>query len=157
METKIATRISSVIVPLDGSKAAEQAIPVALALAEVCEARLEIVHVVPGDQITGQERCAEMAARRQIFAAHVAEMAAARNFPQGRWRAEVKFGNPAKAILDEAAEGSAIVIASHGRSGAYAAVIGSVADKVVRGSAVPVLVVPRFTALIQAESSTTRS
>ncbi|HKS92896.1 MAG TPA: universal stress protein, partial [Tepidiformaceae bacterium] len=53
-------------------------------------------------------------------------------------------GSPAAAILADATKHNApaIVIASHGRSGFKAAVVGSVADKVVRGSSIPVLVIP---------------
>lgn len=50
----------------------------------------------------------------------------------------------ARAILDVAKEENAfmIAVATHGRTGVRRAVLGSVADKVVRGSPVPVLVCP---------------
>lgn len=52
--------------------------------------------------------------------------------------------DPARAILDLAKEehAFAIALATHGRTGVRRAVIGSVADKVIRGSSVPVLVCP---------------
>jgi nucleotide-binding universal stress UspA family protein len=52
--------------------------------------------------------------------------------------------DPARAILDVAKEehAFAIALATHGRTGVRRAVIGSVADKVIRGATVPVLVCP---------------
>jgi nucleotide-binding universal stress UspA family protein len=52
--------------------------------------------------------------------------------------------NPAAAIVEFADEigASVIVMASHGRSGVSRWLLGSVADKIVQSSAVPVLVVP---------------
>jgi nucleotide-binding universal stress UspA family protein len=52
--------------------------------------------------------------------------------------------DPARAILDAAKEehAFAIALATHGRTGVRRAVIGSVADKVIRGASVPVLVCP---------------
>ncbi len=51
-------------------------------------------------------------------------------------------GLAARRILDEAGNASYIVMASHGRAGFQATFIGSVTDNVVRGSPIPVLVVP---------------
>jgi nucleotide-binding universal stress UspA family protein len=50
----------------------------------------------------------------------------------------------ARAILDvaKAEHAFAIALATHGRTGVRRAVLGSVADKVVRGAAGPVLVCP---------------
>jgi len=52
--------------------------------------------------------------------------------------------DPARAILELAKEehAFAIALATHGRTGVRRAVIGSVADKIIRGSSVPVLVCP---------------
>jgi nucleotide-binding universal stress UspA family protein len=56
----------------------------------------------------------------------------------------VAGGQPFSAILDcaEAERADLIVISSHGRSGLSRALIGSVTDKILRGSHRPVLVVP---------------
>jgi nucleotide-binding universal stress UspA family protein len=60
----------------------------------------------------------------------------------GEATAQVIDGSPAEAILKFAGERGLIVLSSHGRGGFRAALVGSVADKVVRGAAAPVLVVP---------------
>jgi nucleotide-binding universal stress UspA family protein len=58
-------------------------------------------------------------------------------------RLEVRFGDPAQEIADLAEEGEidAIVLATHGRSGLQRAVLGSVAEKVLRMVRVPVVMV----------------
>lgn len=58
-------------------------------------------------------------------------------------REEIAYGNPSQEITEYAeAEGiDAIVMGTHGRSGAGRLIIGSVAEKVVRQSPVPVMTV----------------
>ena len=56
--------------------------------------------------------------------------------------AKVVLGEPAEAILDAAHDFDLVVIATRGRKGAARAVLGSVAEKVVRRNEGPVLVVP---------------
>jgi universal stress protein A len=59
-------------------------------------------------------------------------------------RATVALGRPADAIVAAAGRGRAnlIVVGTHGRSGLAHLVMGSVAERVVRHAACPVLVVP---------------
>ncbi len=83
-------RLKTVIVPLDGSKAAEQALPLAAALANVFGACLDVVHVV--DDLRAAVSDVEMEARRQPFLAYVADLAAAGHLPQGHWQARVDSG-----------------------------------------------------------------
>lgn len=56
--------------------------------------------------------------------------------------AKVVLGEPAEAILDAAHDFDLLVIATRGRKGAARALLGSVAEKVVRRAEGPVLVVP---------------
>lgn len=53
----------------------------------------------------------------------------------------VVVGSPYEAILDAAADVDSIVMATHGRTGLKHLLIGSVAEKVVRHSPVPVLTI----------------
>ncbi len=55
---------------------------------------------------------------------------------------KVVLGEPAEAILDAAEDFDLVLIATRGRKGAARALLGSVAEKVVRRAEVPVLVVP---------------
>jgi nucleotide-binding universal stress UspA family protein len=60
-----------------------------------------------------------------------------------RVRLDVRFGDPAQEIADLVEEGDvdAIVMATHGRSGLSRAVMGSVAERVLRMVRVPVVLV----------------
>ena len=53
----------------------------------------------------------------------------------------VEEGDPAKVILDEARHCDLVVIGTHGRRGAAHFLLGSVAEKIVRVSPIPVLTV----------------
>jgi nucleotide-binding universal stress UspA family protein len=128
-----------VVVPLDGSVDAENAIGAAKNLAACFGAPLVFVHVVdPDDVPTGTD----FAQAREVFATHIAELAARDGIANAE--AHTAEGKPAATILRYAREhqASAIVIASHGRGGFQAAFVGSVADKVARGAECPVLIVP---------------
>jgi nucleotide-binding universal stress UspA family protein len=56
---------------------------------------------------------------------------------------QVTLGTPAKAIMDlvEAQQVSLIVMMSHGRGSFKRAIMGSVADEILRRSSVPVLII----------------
>jgi nucleotide-binding universal stress UspA family protein len=58
-------------------------------------------------------------------------------------RLEVRFGEPAQEIADMVEEGEvdAVVMATHGRSGVSRAVMGSVAERVLRMVRVPVIMI----------------
>ena len=56
---------------------------------------------------------------------------------------EVTIGTPAKAIMElaQAQQASLIIMMSHGRGAFKRAIIGSVADAILHGSSVPVLII----------------
>ncbi len=124
-----------IIVPLDGSKSAENAIPFAGILAGVLDVGIVFVQA---------QEAADGEFDRKRFADYALERAAHFELPPARSSARLLQGAPAPAILDVAMEPEtrAMVIASHGRGGFRAALLGSVADRVIRGAMVPVLVVP---------------
>jgi nucleotide-binding universal stress UspA family protein len=129
-----------VIIPLDGSKAAEHAVPLGLFLARTYGAPVRLVHVM---DTTGRKAHDEEVSRaRKVFADYASDLVTRLNGESLACRAELLIGNPADKILEASEGATAIVLASHGRGGFRAAFIGSVADKVVRGAKVPVLVVP---------------
>jgi nucleotide-binding universal stress UspA family protein len=57
---------------------------------------------------------------------------------------EVKIGNPADVIVEFAQENNIdmIVMATHGRTGVSRFMIGSVAEKTIRQSTIPLLIIP---------------
>lgn len=132
--------ISSIVVPLDGSKAAERAVPAAVALARACGATVRLLHVV--DDAEGPRANPEAARAEELFREYARELCEKFELDRDATPVEVRFGSAAEEILAAAEGASCIVIASHGRGGFHATFIGSVADKVVRGADLPVLVVP---------------
>jgi nucleotide-binding universal stress UspA family protein len=132
-----ANSIGPIVVPLDGSKNAENALPQAALLSRLYGAKVEFVHVVDHEGVGGSK---DVSRAGEVFAAHTAEIAA--HWGIANHEARILEGHAAAMILEAAAHASFVVIASHGHGGFRAMFIGSVADKVVRGATVPVLLVP---------------
>lgn len=128
-----------IVVPLDGSKNAENAVPFAALAARLYGAPVRFLHVADPEII---DTTKDFSAAREAFSSHA--KALAERYGIDQYRADVAEGPPAAAILRYALESEArmIVLASHGRGGFHATFIGSVADKVVRGARRPILVVP---------------
>ena len=131
----------SILVPLDGSATAERAVPVAAAVGRATGSPLTFFHAI-GESVA--EDAGEFERARKMFDDYARRLASRCGVSEanGPSTIEIRQGSAAKLILDAAASSQMIVIASHGRGGFHAAIIGSVADKVVRGATLPVLVVP---------------
>ena len=144
-----------ILVPLDGAKLAECALPHAEELAKGCNTEEVILVSVtepvkgyrmledPGQPL-GQRRIPEASGKKEKQARRyldrIAKAMEAKGIKAGT---EVLLWKPAEAIIGYAEQSKCdlIVMASHGRSGPSRWAYGSVADKVLRGSCVPVLVV----------------
>ncbi|HXU88240.1 MAG TPA: universal stress protein [Methylomirabilota bacterium] len=132
----------TILVPLDGSATAEAAVPVALQLARGENARLILLMVitphpapdpapVEGDLVPIRSAEAYLASAKQRLAGDY------RNVLTAVWR-----GAAAAAIVRAAHDYGAgwIVMTTHGRTGAQRDMFGSVADAVLRGASMPVVV-----------------
>jgi nucleotide-binding universal stress UspA family protein len=138
-----------VLVTLDGSSFAEQALPWARLTAQVSGAELILLTVpeIPepsmygamGDAIDELRQQADDNARRYLE--RTAALLRAEGLPV---RALVEGSRPATAILDVAErEGvDLIMLATHGRGGVDRLFLGSVADRVVHHSRQPVMLLP---------------
>ena len=135
-----------ILVPLDGSKTAESALPYARTLAERLGADIELLEVIDVGEISGNASAATAALLNDARARsrpdqYLAETA--KTFPgtSARWR--VEQGSAASVIIDLAAENkeTLIIMASHGRSGMQRWLLGSVTEKVLRGTSNPLLLV----------------
>lgn len=124
-----------ILVPLDGSKIAEHALPDAAWLAKTTGAAIRFFHVVEL-----KVDATQVAAAAETFRAYTKEVAAEHNL--ANTTCDVVSGAPADEILNAAADASAIVIATRGRGGFKSMIVGSVADKVIRHAEVPVLAEP---------------
>jgi nucleotide-binding universal stress UspA family protein len=139
----------AILVPLDGSPAAEHALTWASSIAQQNGSPLQLVrvHVPPAPLMVGSELASDVmldAAIRKIESTYLEEMAArlgkAVTIPVHQSLLE---GATADAIDDhaKAVKADLIVITSHGR-GAFARFwLGSVADKIIRHAPAPILVV----------------
>jgi nucleotide-binding universal stress UspA family protein len=140
-----------ILVPMDGSPLAEEALDPAAALARVFDAELTLVQMVrpvmlatssafPYPSSYDQELTEMCRAQAQDYLDDVAEQLRSRGL-RANSAARVAW-HAADAILDLARPErvALVVLATHGRSGVRRLVLGSVADKVVRGADVPVLV-----------------
>ena len=136
-----------ILVPLDGSPLSETAVPYAKALATGtgCElSLLSVWEVLPEELETVGEAHARVLRDQgmRYFHTYLGNIAAALE-DDCFVSCEVRAGHPAFEIMLAAAELDAdfIVMASHGRRGAAERRRGSVADKVLRGSTVSVLII----------------
>jgi len=144
-----------ILVPLDGSKLAECALPHVEELARGCGTEevilVSVTERVPGyrvfedpSQPLGQQLVPEAAGKKEKPAQKYLERIAKAMKAKGiKVDTEVLLGDPAEEIVNYAKHPGCdiIVISSHGRSGISRWAFGSVADRVFRASCVPILMV----------------
>jgi nucleotide-binding universal stress UspA family protein len=141
--------IKHMLVPLDGSALAERILPAATALGALTNATFMLLHVIALDTAAGyamdwpivRSEAGTLAARRaaaQTYLDRVAERLGAQSLVA---HTAVIGGQPAPAILEYARDHDVdlIALATHGRSGAARILLGSSADKTVRGATMPIL------------------
>ena len=141
------SRFQSILVPLDGSPLAEQAIPIALAIAERARGKLKLVLVhdrivlmAPGPDYTRLELAMQKADREYLksVTARVRERL-------GRSvSSAVLQGLPVVETLARYTRElgvDLVVMTSHGLGGVRRVWLGSVTDQLIRSAEVPVLVV----------------
>jgi nucleotide-binding universal stress UspA family protein len=131
-------RTARMLVPLDGSLLSEGILDPAATLAQLSNARVTLLQTVLPERTTP----GELEEERTCALRHL-EGLAARLRTRGLQAdvAVVTHASPAMAILDYATQHGVemIALATHGRGGWSRVALGSVADKVVRGTAMPVL------------------
>jgi len=138
--------LKTIVVPLDGSRFSERALPYALELSSASGARLITLRAAQ-EHMSLEALVDPIDAKFDTLDDAEAELAASLSrLPKTGVdiEAHVCSGNPAQAIVDLAAfhDAGLIVMATHGRSGLGRWLYGSVADQVIRKSHVPVLLVP---------------
>lgn len=141
-----------ILAPLDGSELAERALKHVKTVTQGCRApRVILLQVIPwpahpahtlsGELIRSEGEKAEACAKEYL--AKVAD-----SLRRGGIAVEtaIVHGGSAEEILDYATQNKVdlIVMSTHGRSGVSRWVFGSVAERVLRHSATPVLVIPSF-------------
>lgn len=145
-----------ILVPVDGSEPSDAAVTLAIKLARDQEAKVVLVHVCEVAKIAamvaaptvGIDPSYALEAEREAGEAALAE--ALESAKRGGVEAErcLEEGSCVSTILDVGRQRGAdlIVIGSHGRGGIARALLGSVAEGVLRHSNIPVLVTRAGTA-----------
>jgi nucleotide-binding universal stress UspA family protein len=142
-----------ILVPVDYSEPSLAALQLARGFAEHFGAMLDIVHVwdrptyISDSVLVGhgqsQRPLGELI--KENAERDMREFLAKAALPAGISRRErLIHGDPASALLKEIEQGSSelVVVGTHGRTGLSHLLLGSVAEKLVRHSPVPVLTVP---------------
>ena len=131
----------SILVPLDGSKLAEAILPEIEKVASCMRARIILLrvcraHVFPGKDPTEAE--VEVVRHAEKYLVTIAADLNAKGFDA---EVHVRYGDVAEEILSHSNrnEIDLISMSTHGRSGLGRWLLGSVAEKIVRHSEKPVL------------------
>jgi nucleotide-binding universal stress UspA family protein len=156
---------SRIIVPLDGSAIAEQALAQAVELSRLSAAPIHLLRVVDYlrmEQYGIYALALEYATEEPVLAV---EQNAAKDYLAGiesrltreglPVATEVRQGRVAREIVAAAQPGDVIVMGSHGRGGLSRWLLGSVAEDVVRHATVPVLLVRAAEAAAMANEGAT--
>ena len=141
-----------ILVPLDGSELAEQVLPLAASIARQAEAEVTLTHSIAwarmavvepygyGTGFSAATLLDEAEAGAKEYLSRVQRQLAADHVPV---QTTISLERAPEAILDYAEERqiSLIIMSTHGRGGLGRWVLGSTADRVLRGATVPVLLV----------------
>ncbi|MFH1002936.1 MAG: universal stress protein [Chloroflexota bacterium] len=141
-----------IMVPVDGSKLAECVLPHVAAIAQGCQiTRVTFVRVVKpfhlyqGDEysIIPEERERLEEAGRKVAREYLVKLTKPLHYGASEIGYEVLYGKESDQLTEFADKNGVdlIVISTHGRSGISQWIWGSVTDRVLRSSCVPVLMV----------------
>ncbi|HEY3421425.1 MAG TPA: universal stress protein [Methanomassiliicoccales archaeon] len=140
----------NILIPTDGSEYNHAAISHGLALAKMADAEVTAIFVVDESAIMSSSNGAYLANVYPILEEE-GKKAVEEVREQGqkmgvKVTTRIDRGSPAKVIIDESVGFDLVVMGSMGRSGVSKLMLGSVAEKLVRLSQCPVLVVknPKF-------------
>jgi nucleotide-binding universal stress UspA family protein len=139
---------TQILIPLDGSKTAEKVLPYARFVAEALRIPIELLAIIDvaamASHVASESArhldtiIAEGERRGRLYLEKIAG-----EFPGFSVRMTIGRGKPAETIIEKAAanKGTLITMATHGRSGIKRWLLGSVAEKVLRGTVNALLLV----------------
>jgi nucleotide-binding universal stress UspA family protein len=147
-------RFQTIVAAIDFSETSQDALDAALDVARGTDARVHLVHVVPDPlhhpwvvESAGVDLLEVRRGWIEDAERGLAELAAGRTLDPRHVVTAVVTGSASGEIVRYAAEQAAdvIVLGSHGHGAVRRFLLGSVADRVIRQSGCPVLVVPHRT------------
>jgi nucleotide-binding universal stress UspA family protein len=132
---------TKMLIPLDGSKVAEQVLPYARCLVRKLSIPIELLQAADPEALAlltdpTHSRYADTVWADKINSGKTYLDAVARSFEGARVQCVVEKGKAEDVVIDRAAadKNTLIVMATHGRSGIQRWLLGSVADKVLHGA-----------------------
>lgn len=141
--------LTQILIPLDGSKTAEEVLPYARFMADALKIPVELLAIVDAAVMASHQLPSEggrhveaiIAESEQRGRSYLEKIAGL--FSELTVRIRIGRGKPAESIIETAAAdaGTLITMATHGRSGIKRWLLGSVAEKVLRGTANALLLV----------------
>lgn len=144
--SQLGFKISKILLPLDFSPASMQALDYAVSLAKQFRATIHLVHVHPPDEAASMPGAAHLLLQSAEAIEHLNEELAGihrkRVEPFCPENCHIRGGHPYQEIIGLAREIAAdlIVLSTRGHSGLKHLLLGSTAERVVRGAPCPVLV-----------------
>ena len=143
-----------ILIPLDGSALAEHALEPAFRIARVFGSEVVLLRVAVAEEVSLAATAAPypfadlgrppLQFELQAAETYLDRIAGARAGQAAAINAQVVRGTPAQAIVEAARQAKAdlIVMSTHGRSGIGRLIYGSIAEAVLRGAQIPVMVLP---------------
>jgi len=141
----------SILVPVDYSEPSRRALELALSLAEA--AQVTVIHVWDRPAYVGEEVVAHPDGSRRSLSELIrdnaerdmTEFLSLVKVPAGKtFQHRLVSGDPVSTIIAEASKPGydVLVVGTHGRTGVTKLLLGSVTEKLIRLSPIPVLTVP---------------
>lgn len=139
-------QVKRILVPLDGSELAEEALEQARIIAEFASAELVLCQVLDNGYL--ERTTPEILESRHQALNKIQEYLeeTGRNLPpEIKYQCHWETGSPARTLIGitQAQKIDLIVMTTHGRNGLDRLAWGSVAENVVRGSIAPIILVPK--------------
>jgi len=135
-----------ILVPLDGSKLAEAALPAAASLAKVLKAPVTLLHVIEQDapDEVHRDRHLTDSAEAEAYLAETAKHAFSPKVKVDWHVHTAAVADVARSIVDHSSDEiqpDLIILCSHGNSGMHDLVFGNIAQEVAAASGTPVLLI----------------
>ena len=131
----------SILVPLDGSELSSRVIAGARNVLQRPGIAVTLLRVIECEEDRAIDLGYQVDSRHRLACKALAEVRAAFADRSAEVRADVRFGDPATEILREIAEGNhhLVLMSTYGRAGPGRALLGSVAQRVLHSSPIPLL------------------
>ncbi len=141
----------SILVPVDYSEPSQRALELALTLDVGCE--ITVVHAWDRPAYVGEQVVSHADGSRRSLSELIREnaerdmtdfLARVKNPASRVFKHHLISGEPVSSIIAEASQGGydLLVVGTHGRTGMTKLLLGSVTEKLIRLSPIPVLTVP---------------